>query len=232
LAKSINKKEKIMLRQHIVKSFDKDLQTLRDKITEMAECTETQITRALDALISRDSEVAEDVINNDVTVNKLQQEIDDLTVRMLATRQPLGFDLRNVISGLKIATDLERIADNAKRIARSVDELNSITLDKPIKLLIEMSRIGQQMLIDIIDSYKKADAEKAIEIWQLDKKIDKVYADFLTQFQGLVKENSAHIHVYTTLIFVARCCERIGDHVTNIAEDIYYIVNGKYYQGG
>ena len=220
-----------MLRQHIVKSFDKDLQTLRDKLAEMGANTEAQLASAIEALVSRNAELAEAVIKNDKRVNDLQNEIDSLTVRMLATRQPLGFDLRNIISGLKIASDLERIADNAKRIARSVDDLNNITLDKPIELIIEMSKIGQQMLIDIIDSYQKSDAQKAVEVWHTDKEIDTMYADLLSQLQIFMKDDSDNLHAYTSLIFVARCCERIGDHITNIAEDIYYLVNGKLYQG-
>jgi phosphate transport system protein len=220
-----------MFTKHIVKSYDQELSALRTKIAEMGINTKTQLISAIEALTHRSPDLAQAVIENDKRVNELQTEIDNLTVRVLATRQPLAFDLRNIVSGLKIANDLERIADNAKRIARSVAELNNINSDKPIEAIIEMSKLGQQMLSNVIDSFKKSDAQKAVQVWHSDRELDEKYTSLLAQLKTYMKEEPDKIHAYTTLIFVARCCERIGDHITNIAEAIYYVVNGKFYHG-
>lgn len=220
-----------MLREHLVKSFDQELRELKQKVTEMGASAEAQLTSALEALTHRNLELAEAVIKRDQRVNDLQRDIDSLTVLILAKRQPMAFDLRNIISALKIATDLERIADNAKRIARSVSEINNINLDKPIESIIEMAEMGRKMLLDIMDAYSKTDVHHAIEIWHRDEQIDSVYSHLLSQMKTFLHDDSEKYQAYTSLIFVARCCERIGDHIQNIAEDIYYIVNGKTYHG-
>ena len=139
------------------------------------------------------------------------------------------FFLRIIISSLKIATDLERIADNAKRIARSVSEINNINIDKPFESIIEMATIGLKMLHEIMAAYSQTDVQKAVEIWHRDEQIDSIYSHLLTQMQTFLQEDSDKYQAYTSLIFAARCCERIGDHIQNIAEDVYYIVKGKVY---
>lgn len=218
-----------MVKQHIVKSFDQELATLKEKLMEMGRSAETQLTSAVEALTHRNLELAEAVIQKDQRVNELQREIDNLTVFILAKRQPLAEDLRSIISALKIATDLERIADNAKRIARCVSEINNINIDKPIESIIEMATISLKMLRDIMEAYSQTDVHKAVEIWYCDEQIDSIYSHLLAQIQAFLQNDSDKYQAYTSLIFAARCCERIGDHIQNIAEDVYYIVKGKVY---
>ena len=218
-----------MVKQHIVKSFDQELTILNEKLMEMGRSAEIQLTSAVEALTHRNVELAKAVIQSDQRENELQREIDSLTVFMLAKRQPLAVDLRSIISALKIATDLERIADNAKRIARCVSEINNINIDKPVESIIEMATIGLKMLREIMEAYSQTDVQKAVEIWHRDEQIDSIYSHLLTQMQTFLQEDSNKYQAYTSLIFMARCCERIGDHIQNIAEDVYYIVKGKVY---
>src|SRR3989337_1792095 len=130
-----------MRREHIVKSYDQELEQLKSYILQMGYEAMRQLDRSVEVLINRDEELAQEVIRGDDRVNKLQNEIDNLTVRLIATRQPMAVDLRHIISGLKIAADLERIADNAARIAKHIKELNHIAFDKPIELIISMAEL-------------------------------------------------------------------------------------------
>jgi phosphate transport system protein len=220
-----------MVRKHIVKAFDEELNLLKLKIIEMGEKVEGQLNQALKALIKRDVKLAHEVIIRDTQVNLIRDDVDKFTVNLLVKRQPLALDLRNIISGLKISADLERIADNAARIAKQVNELNNISLEKPIELIIRMAELAHCMLLDVIAAYKESDARKALEVWYRDKEIDKIYTQLLTQLQVLMTQGPENINTYTCLIFVARSCERIGDHITNVAEDVYYIVTGETYHG-
>jgi phosphate transport system protein len=216
-----------MERKHIVKSYDTDLEMLRSKIEKMGIEANSQLQKAVRALTKRDSHLAQDTIQGDTAVNVLQEEIDLLTVRLLATRQPMAIDLRHIISGLKIAADLERIADYAANIAKHVIDLNSISLNKPIKSIIAMTEVAQSMLDEVMDAYMQTDADKAIEVWHRDNEINQIYGELLGQLRSYMEEDTDHIKAYTSLLLVARCCERIGDHITNVAESVYYIESGQ-----
>jgi phosphate transport system protein len=216
-----------MPREHIVKSYDEEFDELKAKIAEMGDQTGLQLDRALSALIKRDMAMAEEVIKRDTRIDQLQFDIDDLTVRMLARRQPMALDLRIIVSGLKISADLERIADYAANIARHVSDLSSISLIKPIESIIEMAKVAQGMLKDSLESFRDENPKKATAAWHRDKDINTAYADLLAQLNDYIREDAENVKSYTGLIFVARCCERIGDHIKNIAESIYYIEYGE-----
>jgi phosphate transport system protein len=216
-----------MERQHIVRSYDEELRMLKSKIKDMGLEASAQLRKACQALTSRDNRLVQDTIQGDTNVNLLQEEIDVLTVHLLATRQPMAVDLRNIISGLKIATDLERIADYAKNIAKHVTDLNSISLNKPIESIIAMVEVAQSMLNDVIDAYLHTDLEKAIEVWHRDDEINQIYGELLGQLRSYMEKDSDHIKAYTSLLLVSRCCERIGDHITNVAESVHYIDRGE-----
>ena len=222
-----------MTTPHIVKSYDGSLDLLRSKLLEMGREAADQISQAIKALVERDSGLADVIIISDEKVNELQQEIEELGIRILATRQPVAQDLRYVISGLKMASELERIADYAANIAGYISDLNSqLDLDQPIAVIIEMTDLGKQMLTDIMAAFVNADIPKAIAVWHRDDDIDRIYAGLLSDLQASMSEDSANIKDYTHLIFVARCCERIGDHITNLAENVHYIEYGKTYING
>jgi phosphate transport system protein len=217
----------MMPRDHTVRSYDQELNLLISQISEMGKVAEEQLAKAIEALMTKDSRLAVDVIYSDEQVNDLQIEVDRLTVRMLAMRQPMGSDLRHIISALKIATDLERIADYAANIAKNVMDLDHVSLEKPVGLIIRMAESASHMLIDVIDAYRRLDVGKAIAVWHRDEDINQVYADLLTQLRSYMKADSDNINTYTSLIFAARCCERIGDHIKNVAESVYFIAHGE-----
>jgi phosphate transport system protein len=222
-----------MATKHIVKSYDEELDLLKSKLSEMGKKVEDQISKAHQALLSRDSGLADVVIVGDENVNLLQQETEEVGIRILATRQPLAQDLRNVISGLKMASELERIADYAANIARHIPDLEHYPdLDQPIAAAIEMVQLAKGMLADIMDAYVKNDVAKAIAVWHRDDKIDGIYADLINDLRSGMSKDPDKVNAYTGLIFVARCCERIGDHITNLAENVHYIEHGKTYIDG
>ena len=222
-----------MATKHTVKSYDADLDLLKTKLLEMGREVEDQIAKANQALLNRDEGLADLVIVSDEKVNVLQQESEDLSVGILAKRQPVAQDLRNVIAGLKMATELERIADYAANIARYIRDLDHhLDLDQPIEVIAEMVELAKKMLIDLMDAYGKGDLQKAIAVWHRDDQIDSVYADLLSNMRANMAEDPDNINAYTGLIFVAKCCERIGDHITNLAENVHYIECGKAYING
>ena len=216
-----------MPKDHIVRSYDQELDLLISQISEMGKVAEQQLARAIEALITKDNRLAVNVIYSDAQANDLQSTVDRLTVRMLAMRQPMGSDLRHIISALKIAAELERIADYAANIAKHGMDLDHVSLEKPVELIIRMAELASHMLKDVIDAYRRLDVGKAIAVWHRDEDINQVYADLLSQLRSYMKADSDNINTYTNLIFTARCCERIGDHIKNVAESVYFITHGE-----
>lgn len=220
-----------MSRKHIVRSYDEELATLKSKILEMGKQCDNQLTKAVKALNTRNSSLAEEIISSDVEIDALQSEIEALTVSMLARRQPMAMDLRNIVSALKMAAGLERIADYAKNIARHVIDLNNMALNEPVEIIVDMIETACKMIDDVLDGYLQMDAEKVIEVWHRDEQINQKYADLLGQLHSLMAKDAENIKAGTVLLFVGRCCERIGDHVKNLAENIHFIINGVTYRG-
>ncbi|CAB1066058.1 Phosphate transport system regulatory protein PhoU [Olavius sp. associated proteobacterium Delta 1] len=219
--------------KHIVKSYDEDLGLLKSKLLEMGSEVLDQISKATQALLERDGGLAELVIVSDQKVNVCQQEVEELGVRILATRSPVAQDLRVVIAGLKMASELERIADYAANIARHTPDLHhQLDLDQPAAAIMQMAEQAKAMLMDILEAFANGDVRNAIAVWHRDDHIDSVYADLLSDLRARMTEDSENIKSYTGLIFIGRCCERIGDHITNIAENVHYIKHGKTYIDG
>jgi phosphate transport system protein len=195
----------------------------------MGQFAEEQLRKALEALVSRDNRLAVNVISSDSKVNKLQSEVDRLTVRMLAMRQPMALDLRHIISALRIGVELERVADYAANIGKSVIDLNHVSLEEPVEQIIRMAELTQKMLNEVMHAYRKVNVSQAIAVWKQDEEVNKIYANLLSQLRLYMKEDADNINSYTSLIFVSRSCERIGDHIKNIAECVYYIEKGQEY---
>ncbi len=222
-----------MATRHIVKSYDEDLDLLKSKLSEMGKEVDDQITKATKALLNLDHGLADVIIVSDEKVNVLQQEVEELGVRILATRQPVAQDLRGVIAGMKTASELERIADYAANVARHIPDINcDLDLKQPIAATIKMTEQATYMLTAIMDALAQSDVQSAINVWHSDDRIDSTYADLLGELRMRMGEDSENINTYTGLIFIARCCERIGDHITNIAENVHYIERGKTYIDG
>ena len=215
-----------MSRDHTVRSYDQEFDLLKSRITEMGKVAEEQLAKAVEALVTKDSQLAVNVIFSDSQVNELQSAVDRLSVNMLALRQPMGIDLRHIISALKIAAELERIADYAVNIAKNGMNLDHVYLEKPVQHIIRMAELAIQMLKDVIRAYLELDVPRAIAVWHRDEDINQIYADLLTQLRSYMQADSDNINTYTSLIFTARCCERIGDHIKNVAEGVYFIIHG------
>ncbi len=216
---------------HTVRSFDEELGKLQRTILNMGREVNSQLGSAVEALTSRDGSLAQRIIRNDAKVNALEHEADALTIRMLALRQPMAVDLRSIIASLKIATDLERVADYASNIAKNIDDLNRVSPDDSIEMIVLMAKYAQEMLRDVLKAYNELDVERAVAVWHRDRDIDEVYAEFLRRLRDSMKQEPGRIEAYTSLIFVARSVERIGDHLTNIAEHVHFLVRGEMYAG-
>jgi len=196
---------------HILKRFDEDLEKLNATINEMGGLTESQFAKALDAVRERDTASAEQV-----------------TVQLLALRQPMAVDLRVVLSSIKIAAALERIADYAKNTAK-----RSIVLTQgnaPASAVAGIDRLGRLVrtaLKDVLDAFAEEDVEKAHDVWQRDEEIDQVYTGLFRELLTYMMEDPRNITACTHLLFMAKNIERAGDHVTNIAELVSFRKTGK-----
>jgi phosphate transport system protein len=214
------------VRKHTVRSFDEDLTELSGKIVAMGGMVERQLITAMDALVKRDSEIADRIVADDRDVDELEEQVDQLAIRLLATRQPLAVDLRTVAMALKISNDIERIGDYATNIAKRAKRLNVRDPLKPFVTMPLMAQICRGMVKDVLDAYIERDAEKALEVWRRDPEVDEYYNQLFRELLTYILEDPKLTGVCVDLMFVAKNLERIGDHATNIAEKVYYIVHG------
>jgi phosphate transport system protein len=215
-----------MQRRHTVKSFDEELADLAGQIIQMGAYAEQQIAHALKALIDRDEDLALQVIERDQIVDRFEEAIDQQAIKMLATRQPMAVDLRVISMSLKISNDLERIADYAKGIAKRARRLNMSPQLKPLATIPRMVELCQAMLKDVLDAFITRDADKAMEVWHRDEAVDDLYDSLFRELVTFILEDPRTTSTAIDLLFIAKNIERIGDHTTNIAEKIHYMVHG------
>jgi len=212
--------------EHIIKSYDEELDRLNKMIVEMGGLAESQLADAIEAVIKRDSELAARVIQDDDKVDQLERDLDNLAIRLLALRQPMARDLREIVAALKIAADIERICDYAANVAkRSI----ALAQSPPVQLVHALPRMAHLALLlvkDVIDAYVARDADKAMQVWNRDEELDAMYASVFREFLTYMMEDPRNIGACTHLLFMAKNIERIGDHATNIAENLYYLVHG------
>lgn len=211
---------------HIVKSFDEELAHLADLISRMGGLAETQLETAIEALQKRDSELAAEVIEGDIKIDELHAEIDELTIRLLALRQPMATDLRHIVTGLKLAPLVERIGDYAKNVAKRAIALNQMPPVKPLFTIPRMGRMVRTMINDVLDAFANNDVAKARDVWHRDAEVDDMYDSLFRELLTYMIEDPRNITPCTHLLFVARNIERMGDLATNIAEFIHYQVEG------
>jgi phosphate transport system protein len=212
--------------EHIVKSYDEELARLNNMIVEMGGLAEAQLSAAIDAVAKRDSELAAAVVEGDAKVDELQRELDNLAIRLLALRQPMARDLREIFAALKIGADLERICDYAANVAKRSIALSQTPPIQPVHALPRMGTLALALVKDVIDAYVERDADKALEVWRSDEELDEMYSSLFREFLTYMMEDPRNIGACTHLLFMAKNIERIGDHATNIAEDLYYLVHG------
>jgi phosphate transport system protein len=213
--------------EHLVKSFDTDLKRLRDMLTEMGGIVESQVALAAEAIMNRDSNAATRAVEEDPKVDQLERDVEQFVIRMLALRQPMAGDLRRIVAGLKITGDLERIGDYAANVAKRSIVLGQYTLPYPLTGLAHMAEMVQEQLKTIIDVVGSSDTAKAVEVWRSDRVVDDIYNALFRELITYMMEDPRNITPCTHLLFIAKNLERIGDHTTNIAETIYYAVEGE-----
>ena len=211
---------------HIVKSYDQELEHLDKDIVRMGGLAESQITRAVEAVVQRNPELAQEIMSDDDLIDDLNHEIDIKATRLLALRQPMAQDLRQIVAALKISSDLERIGDYAANIAKRSITLSAAPPAGPVQSIPGMSKLAQQMLKTVLDAYIARDADQAIEAWHADETLDNAYANVFQEALQVI-QNPRHVAVCTQILFIAKNVERIGDHVTNVAETIYFLVHGE-----
>ena len=215
-----------MASEHIIKSYDEELQRLHKIIVEMGGMAESQLARAIEAVVKRDTKLAESVIAADSKADQLERDLDNLAVRLLALRQPMARDLREVVAALKIASDLERICDYSANVAKRSIALAQSPPIQPAHALPRMAQLALALIKDVIDAYVERDPDKALAVWTRDEELDEMYSSLFREFLTYMMEDPRNIGIYTHLLFMAKNIERIGDHATNIAEDLFYMVHG------
>jgi phosphate transport system protein len=215
-----------MAPEHIVKAYDDELKHLNDIVARMGGLAEKQLTDAVEAVIERDVDLAGRVVEADQRVDALEGEVDDFVVRLLALRQPMARDLREIVAALRISADIERIADYATNVAKRAIALAQVPTVRPVHAVPRMARMAQMLIKDAIDAYVERDAQKAVRVWQSDEALDEMYTSLFRELLTYMMEDPRNITPSTHLLFIAKNIERIGDHATNVAENVYFLVHG------
>jgi phosphate transport system protein len=214
--------------EHIVSAFDEELNDLAVRITRMGGLAEKLLTDGVIALDRGDEALARQVIEADSSIDQLEREVEEQAVLMIARRQPMATDLREIMTAIKISSDLERIGDLAKNIAkRAVAVQADSGVRKAVRGIDRMSRMALEQLRKVLDSYSRRDVEIALKVWHGDSDLDAMYTSIFRELLTYMMEDPRNISFATHLLFAAKNVERIGDHTTNIAEMIYYLVEGK-----
>ena len=218
----------MMMNEHTAKAFDLDLQELTRMVAEMGGLAEKQTADAVDALARRDADRAQRVVAADPAIDSLQREIEEKAVLTIARRQPMAVDLREIVGALRVANDLERIGDLAKNIGKRVLALDGEF--HPPKLIRGVEHIGALVLAQlkqVLDSYTGHELEKALAVWNGDEQIDAMCTSLFRELLTYMMEDPRNITFCIHLMFSAKNVERMGDHATNIAETVYYMIEGR-----
>ena len=218
-----------MQSEHIFKQYDAELEAVRAKVLEMGALVEQQIVDALEALISGNPKLAKGVIKKDHLVNSLEVQVDEDCSHIIARRQPTAGDLRMVLMMIKTITDLERIGDEAAKIARfAVKSSETERLFAPRFVEIKaMANNARNMLHMALDAFARSDATKVLEIAHMDEEVDEQYQATIRQLITFMLEDPRTISISLEVLFIAKAVERIGDHAKNISEYVVYMVKGK-----
>lgn len=213
---------------HIVRSYDTDLEGLRRSLAEMGGMAERMLGDSTVALVRRDTTLAQKIITADQRLDNLQREVEEKAVLTIARRQPLANDLRELISAIRIAADIERVGDLAKNIAKRAVAIAG-QFQPPHRAVVgleHISRLVQAQLKEVLDAYAAGNEQRALEVWRRDDEIDALYTSLFRELLTYMMEDPRNITFCTHLLFCAKNIERIGDHTTNIAETIHYLITG------
>ncbi|HEX7732219.1 MAG TPA: phosphate signaling complex protein PhoU [Rhodanobacter sp.] len=214
-------------KEHIIKSYDDELARLTGELVRMGELAVSQLEAAIDVVERRDERAAQHVVGNDDAIDLLEQEISHDVVRLLALRAPMAGDLRNVFAALRIAADIERIGDYAANVAKRSIPLSMAAPIHPTSGLAHLAELAASEVREVLRAYRDRDAERAYQVWKDDVELDDAYTGYFRQLLTYMMEDPRNITPCTHLLFMAKNIERIGDHATNIAENVWYQVTGE-----
>ena len=211
---------------HIVKSFDTELARLTGEIVRMGEMAVAQLEAAMDVLDRRDSRAAERVIDNDDAIDDIESAIGQDVVKLLVMRSPVARDLREVLAALRIASDIERVGDYAANLAKRSMVLNLAPAVAPARGLTALAELASELMTEVIAAYRDRDVDRAMIARARDAELDSLYTGLFRELLTYMMEDPRHITSCTHLLFMAKNIERIGDHATNIAENVWFLAHG------
>jgi len=217
----------MVMQEHIVGSFDDELSELAQKIAEMGGIAELQVADSVRALARRDGDLAQSVIAIDRRMDQLQREVEDKATLIIAKRQPMAQDLRQIVAAMHIANDLERVGDLAKNTAKRVFAIeNNYGAQRLVAGVEHIAELSFAQLKNVLDAYTSRDLEAAHAVWRRDDEIDAMYTSLFRELLTYMMEDPRNITFCIHLLFCAKNLERIGDHATNIAETVHYVITG------
>ena len=209
--------------------FEADLKSLQEMIIELAEKTKKAVIKSMEAFRTENIELALEVIDEDDRINKLEKEVNELILVIITRQQPVAVDLRRNLTAIKIAHDLERVADYAVNIAKSTIRIRSRQENLPLENIEKMHELGLEMLTKASEAYRTEDLQAAKEIGEIDDIVDELYGTTVRTLMTSIANSPEHVSNIMQMAFICRYLERIADYATNIAENIYYLVKGKHY---
>ncbi len=212
---------------HIAKAYDNDIATLKSQLAEMGGIAEEQLANAIQALIRRDTALADSVIRNDDTLDGLERRIEEKAILTIAKRQPMAHDLREIIVAIRVSSDIERIGDLAKNTAKRTHAISEPLPRNLASGLTRMGQMAQTQLNQVLNAYALRDDEMGLAVWRADEDLDALYNSIFRELLTYMMEDPRKIGECTHLLFGAKNLERIGDHTTNIAENIHFLIHGK-----
>ncbi len=215
------------MNEHTVKVFDNELGQLRGLVAQMGGLAEQAIEQAVAALVRGDLTAAARVVEGDRRIDALEEEVEGLAVQLIALRAPMADDLREVLTGMKFANTLERVADHAKNIAKRVSEVDTSVRIEPMSVLPAMARVAGEMLHAVLDAFAARDVEAARRVCERDRAVDDLYNSIFRALVTFMMENPKSISQAAHLLFIAKNLERIGDQATNLAEMVHFAATGE-----
>ena len=213
--------------EHISKSYDAELARLIEEIVRMGKVAADQLANASLAVANRDGDLAARVVERDATIDAIEHDVSHDVLRLLALRQPIARDLREVLAALRTAADIERIGDYAANVAKRGIALNQAAPVPSAAALPRLAEVAGDMLDDVLTAYRNRDAAAALEVWERDEQLDRLYTALFRELLTYMMEDTRNITPCAHLLFMAKNIERIGDHATNIAENVYFLVHGE-----
>ena len=213
--------------RHAVGSYEAELGLLKSKLEQMGKVCLERLSRAVGALKRRDRKAAGRMIGADSQVGMLQADVERMIFEIVARRRQVSVNLSSMLARIQIAADLGRIAGLSEKIVRYVVEIHLLPPRESVPPILYMADVARDMLDKVVSALHDLDADAARRIWQRDELIDNAYAELIVRLREAAKRDSDRIDAFTSLLFTARCCERIGDHITNIAESICFIAEAQ-----